>query len=125
MEETKVLQYPFSLIKNIFGEQRDFTGDKEVLTKMMDEAFEKLKAMPDEAELEEHWQEVEELVLSKCIPMAVDFYKNEKSVEEIAQNMGVSEKVVHHGLAKVLRKLRHPQISKPIHQNIVFEVDEK
>lgn len=50
-----------------------------------------------------------------------EFYKNGKSEKEIAEQMGVSETVVHNGLAKVLRKLRHPQISKPIHQNIVFE----
>ena len=125
MKKMEVLEYPFNAIQAIFGAQKEITGDKEVLTKMMDEAFEKLKELPDEAELEENWEEVEELVLSKCIPMAVDFYKNGKSVEEIAQDMGVSEKVVHHGLSKVLRKLRHPQISKPIHRNIVFESDEE
>lgn len=119
------LQYPFNIIEAIFGDQKEITGDKEVLTKIMDEAFEKLKNLPDDAELEEKWEEVEELVLSKCIPMAVDFYKNGKSVEEIAQDMGVSEKVVRNGLSKVLRKLRHPQIPKPIHQNIVFENGEE
>ena len=120
MEEMKVAsEYPFNVIKSIFGEQREIKGDKATLTKMMDEAFEKLKEMPDEADMQDF--EEFELVLSKSIPMAVEFYKNGKTKKEIAEQMGVSETVVHNGLAKVLRKLRHPQITKPIHQNIVVE----
>jgi len=120
MEEMKVAsEYPFNVIKSIFGEQREMKGDKATLTKMVDAAFEKLKEMPDEADMQDF--EEFELVLSKSIPMAVEFYKNGKSEKEIAKEMGVSETVVHNGLAKVLRKLRHPQISKPIHQNIVVE----
>ena len=88
----------------------------------MDEAFEKLKELPDEKDFEDF--ESEELVLSKSIPMAVDFYKNGKSVEEIAQSMGASEKVVRNGLSKVLRKLRHPQISKPIYEGIQVKTEE-
>ena len=117
MEEMKFAsEYPFNVIKSIFGEQREIKGDKATLTKMMDEAFEKFKEMPDEADMQDF--EEFELVLSKSIPMAVEFYKNGKSEKEIAEQMGVSETVVHNGLAKVLRKLRHPQISKPLHNNI-------
>ena len=124
MEEMKVVsEYPFNVIKSIFGEQREIKGDKATLTKMVDAAFEQLKEMPDEVDMQDF--EEFELVLSKCIPMAVEFYKNGKSEKEIAKEMGVSEAVVHNGLAKVLRKLRHPQISKPIHQNIVFENEEE
>ena len=72
--------------------------------------------MPDEEGMQDF--EECELVLSKSIPMAVSFYKYGKTLAEIAEQMGVSETVVHNGLAKVLRKLRHPQISKPLHNNI-------
>ena len=115
---TVVNEYPFNVIKHIYGEQGELKADKEKLTVLMDEAFEKLKEMPDEKELEEEGFEVFELVLSKSIPMAVSFYKYGKTVGEIAEELSVSEAVVHNGLAKVLRKLRHPQISKPLRNNI-------
>ncbi len=120
MEEIKVVsEYPFNVINGIFGEQGEIKGDRATLTKMVDEAFEKLKEMPDEADMQDF--EEFELVLSKSIPMAVEYYKNGKTKKEIAEQMGVSETVVHNGLAKVLRKLRHPRISKPIHQQLYYQ----
>lgn len=113
---TVVNEYPFNVIKRIFGEQGELKADKEKLTALMDEAFEKLKELPDEEGMQ-GFEEFES-VLSKSIPMAVSFYKYGKSVAEIAEQMGVSEMVAHNGLAKVLRKLRHPQISKLLHNNI-------
>ena len=113
---TVVNEYPVNLIKRIFAEQGELKADKEKLTALMDEAFEKLKEMPDEEGMQDF--EECELVLSKSILMAVSFYKYGKTLAEIAEQMGVSETVVHNGLAKVLRKLRHPQISKPLHNNI-------
>ena len=118
MEEMKVVsEYPFNVIKSIFGEQREIVGDREKLTAMMEEAFDKLKLMPPEEDFED-FKELE-LSLADSIPVAEYFYKYGKTTEETASHFNISEEFARLAVAKVLRKLRHPQISKPIHQNIV------
>ena len=124
MEEMKVVsEYPFNVIKSIFGEQREIVGDRKKLTAMMEEAFDKLKAMPPEENFED-FKELE-LSLTDSIPVAEYAFKYGKTTAEIACHFNISEEFVRQAIAKVLRKLRHPQISKPIHQNIVFENEEK
>ncbi len=117
MEEMKVInEYPFNLLKRIFGEQGELKADKEKLTALMDDAFEKVKEFSDEEDFEEFAEH--ELVLSKSIPICEYFFKYGKTEEEVAAYFGVSKTVVHNGIEKVIRKLRYPKISKPLHDNI-------
>ena len=118
MKEMNVVsEYPFNVIKSIFGEQGEITGDKDKLTVIMEEAYTKLKAMPPEENFED-FKELE-LSLADSIPVAEYYFKYGKTTAETASHFNISEEFARLAVAKVLRKLRHPQFSKPIHQNIV------
>ena len=120
MEKMKIINdYPFNVIKSIFGEQREIVGDREKLMAIMEDSYAKLKALPPEENYED-FKELE-LSLTDSIPVAEYYFKYGKTTAETACYFNISEEFARCAVSKVLRKLRHPQISKPIHQNIVVE----
>ena len=116
MENIK--EYPFNVIEMIFGGHKDVSGDKNKLIEMLDKAFETLKTCPEEEIAEEF--KAYELPLSKSVDVAVECFKTNKTVEELAKEFNLSEELVNSAIAKVLRKLRHPEIAKPIHGLVTF-----
>ena len=116
MENIK--EYPFNVIEMIFGGHKDVSGDKDKLIEMLDKAFETLKTLPEE-EIAEEFKDLE-LPLSKSVNVAVECFKTDKTIDELAKEFNLSEELVNSAIAKVLRKLRHPEIAKPIHELVTF-----
>ena len=110
MENKK--EYPFNVIEMIFGGHKDVAGDKDKLIEMLDKAFETLKTFSEE-EIAEEFKDLD-LPLSKSVDLAEAFFKNNKTIEELAIKLNVNKEVVNSAINKVVRKLRHPKLARTL-----------
>ena len=109
MENKK--EYPFNLIKIVFGEDIKTSKDKNALIEILDKSFKTLKSLP--IETQKNFESVE-LPLSKSVDVAEAFFKNNKTIEELAIKLNVNKEVVNSAINKVVRKLRHPKLARTL-----------
>ena len=129
------LIYPENVCVAIFGDKSkhdwaELNKNRQEVIFLVEGAF--FSFLQAELEKEDRNEEAVEVQIEegKFVTMRWDFnalewinfyklyFKKQKSIEEIAKEMGLLEEEVHTMAARSLRKLRHPIRSKPLYKYI-------
>ena len=129
------LIYPENVLDLIFGVKREHAwtelnkNRQEAITLLEGAFFSFLQAELEKEDRNEEPMEVQ-IEEGKFLTMRLDYnalewitfyklyFKEQKSIEEIAKEMGLLEEEVHTMAARSLRALRYPSRSKPLYKYV-------